>query len=84
MYQSGRLLVCTPTATHDVRNGGQLPILLKAARHTMLFQAVARYTLYNCGLLNELVEVTRDPMLLQAVDRCTLHIGDPLHPLSDE
>ena len=59
-------------------------MLIKAARCTMLFQAVARYTLHNCGLLHELVKVTRDPMLLQAVARCTLHIGDPLHTMSDE
>jgi hypothetical protein len=84
MYQSGRLSLCTPIAAHDVHNRGPLHMLIKAARCTMLFQAVARYILHNCGLLHELVKTTRDPMLLQAVARCTLHIGDPLHTMSDE
>jgi hypothetical protein len=84
MYQSGRLPLCTPIATHDVHNRGPLHMLIKAARCTMLFQAVARYTLHNCGLLHELLKVTREPMLLQAVARCTLHSGDPLHTMSDE
>jgi hypothetical protein len=84
MYQSGRLPLCTPIATHDVHNRGPLHMLIKAARCTMLFQAVARYTLHNCGLLHELLKVTREPMLLQAVARCTLHSGDPLHTMSEE
>jgi hypothetical protein len=84
MYQSGRLLLCTPIDTHAFHNGGPLRMLIKAARYTMLFQAVARYTLHNCGLLHELVKVTRDPVLLQAVARCTLHSGDPLHTMPYE
>jgi hypothetical protein len=56
-------------------------MLIKAARYTMMFQAVARYTLHISGLLHELLKLTPDPMLLQAVARYTLHISGLLHEL---